>query len=211
MEEVPLTEDDAVEDVPGTAKGDRRNLMIQAAWHGLAAVSAIALWAAADTWALVSELPLANGFSLLASIVFGIALSHLFHEWGHFAGARLGKADSPVKDRPALLMFDFDYTGSTPKQFLTMSMGGTAGNLLFIYLVWAWIPMDSPGRAMLLAAGLGMLAYVAVLEFPVIKAVSTGREPLVVLAEVFGEGSTALQRAPLVGLVVALIVWLVIV
>lgn len=200
-EETGETMEEQVSQAPGA-------LRTQVLWHGGALFISLAAWAAGDAWFLLTGLGLAAVYSVLAGFVFALVWSHVFHEWGHFLGARLSGAGSVVKAEPAPLMFDFDYAGSNQHQFLRMSMGGTLGNLAFIAFVALALPLDSHARAMVMATALGMLAYVAVVEFPVIRRVAAGGQPLEVLTEVFAPERNVLQRAAWLGLFVGIGSWL---
>ncbi|WP_101757051.1 hypothetical protein [Oceanicoccus sp. KOV_DT_Chl] len=172
----------------------QRTLWLQMSYHSLAFISALALWAAADSWALVSNLLLADILLVLASIVFGIVMGQTFHEWGHFIATLKSGAIYSVKPSPRILFFDFDYINNTKEQFLQMSKGGSAGNYVFIALVLLLIPMDSGGRIMLLATAIALAVFVAKVEFPVIKRVSSGEETLEVLADHFAGGLESVFR-----------------
>ena len=184
---------------------NRRNLLMQFAVHGLVFAAALALWAASDAWRLVSELVFATGFSVFSSILFGITMAHILHEWSHFLGAFFSGADYTVKEKPAPLFFDFDYKNNTKKQFLSMSAGGTVGNILFLMAVYFVIPMDSIGRMMLLAVAIGMIFYVSVIEFPVIILASSGHSAMESLMAHLGQGPAILNIALLSGVVTTMI------
>ena len=184
---------------------NRRNLRMQFTVHGLVFVAALALWAASDAWRLISDLVFASGFSVFASILFGITMAHILHEWSHFLGAFISGADYTVKEKPAPLFFDFDYKSNTKKQFLSMSIGGTVGNILFIMAIYFIIPMDSVGRIMLLAVAIGMTFYVSVIEFPVIKLASSGHSAMESLMAHLGQGPAILNIAMLSGVVTTMI------
>ncbi len=186
---------------------DRRRLLRQGAWHLVAAFLAIGIWAALDSWRELTGLPVATGLSVLAAVLAGIGLSHLFHEWGHFAGARLSGARSPVKPEPAFLMFDFDYQGNSGGQFLCSGIAGSAGNLLLVLLVALSIPLDAPGRSMLLATALGMMAYVALLEWPALLHMFRNRDPIAAMTHGFGRPGV-FTRATWGGVATALLVWI---
>ena len=184
-----------------------RYLKVQAAYHGVALIAALSLWGAADAWALVSNLALASVLAIIASITFGIAMAHILHEWSHFMGAHFSGADYTVKEKPAFLFFDFDYDKNSRQQFLAMSMGGTVGNLLFLALIVFCIPLDSASRTMLLAVGIGMMVYVAVIEFPVIRIAGGGKSAMDALIEHFGKGPAILNMATMYGVLAALLSW----
>ncbi len=184
---------------------NRRNLRMQFSVHGLVFVASLALWAAADAWRLVSDLVFALGFSVFASILFGITMAHILHEWSHFLGAFISGAGYTVKEKPAPLFFDFDYKSNTKEQFLSMSIGGTVGNILFLMAIYFVIPMDSVGRIMLLAVAIGMTFYVSVIEFPVIKLASSGHSAMESLMTHLGQGPAILNIAMSLGVVTTMI------
>ena len=59
------------------------------------ALASLSLWAAADTWYLVSGLGFALAVSVLDAIFVGYILGALFHEWGHYTGAKFSGASAP--------------------------------------------------------------------------------------------------------------------
>mgnify|MGYP001202802776 CR=1 FL=1 len=189
---------------------NRRNLFMQFGVHGSIFVAALTFWAAADAWRLVSDLAFASGFSVLASVLFGIAMAHILHEWSHFLGAYFSRADYTVKEKPAPLFFDFDYKNNSKKQFLSMSIGGTVGNILFLMAIYFAIPMDSIGRMMLLSVAIGMTFYVSVIEFPVIKLASGGMSAMESLLAHLGQGQAILNIALLSGVVATMMSFLLI-
>lgn len=184
---------------------NRRNLRMQFGVHGVVFVAALSFWVASDAWRLVSDLVFASGFSVFASILFGITMAHILHEWSHFLGAFFSGADYTVKEKPAPLFFDFDYKNNTKKQFLSMSIGGTVGNILFLMAIYFVLPMDSIGRMMLLSVAIGMTFYVSVIEFPVIKLASSGQSAMESLMAHLGQGPAILNIALLSGVVTTLI------
>ncbi|MDY0007118.1 MAG: hypothetical protein RBS22_09850 [Spongiibacteraceae bacterium] len=186
-------------------RGDRRRLWVQGGWHLAAALVAIGVWAALDSWRLLTGLSIASGLSVLAAVAAGMWLSHQAHEWSHFLGARLCRAVSPVKSQPAFLIYDYDFSRNTPEQFLVMSVAGSLGNLALALLIAIAIPMDSAGRAMLLAAVIAMAVYVALLEFPVIHRAWRERNPLAALQA--GFTPAAFNRATVAAIAAGLVVW----
>lgn len=182
---------------------DRANLRRQALWHGAAGLGAIGLWTALDAWRIVTGLVLAGVLASLASLLAGATLSHLFHEWAHYAGARLTGARAPVKRDPALLVFDFDFQGNRHGQFLASSVAGSAGNWLLVAVVALAIPLDSASRALLLATVAGGAIYTSLLEWPVIAHARRHGDALEALAHGFGRPGVfraAARRAALAGL-----------
>jgi hypothetical protein len=86
-----------------------------------------------------------------------------------------------------------------------MSIGGTVGNILFLMAIYFVLPMDSIGRMMLLSVAIGMIFYVSVIEFPVIKLASSGQSAMESLMAHLGQGPAILNIALLSGVVTTLI------
>ena len=143
-----------------------------------------------------------------ASLAFliGLALSHILHEWGHYLGAVLSGARLTVRQKISPLFFDFAFPVNTPRQFLWMSIGGLSGNLLLLLLMS--LCLDSPGLVLttMMAAVLGQLVFVVILELPVSLRVVAGQEPLAALTEHFSQGAPLFLRALLAGLATAALV-----
>ena len=193
----------AQDEVPQSA-----HLLMQGGIQLMALISEVILWGAADTWALSSDLALAGFFALIASIAFGIVVAQVLHEWSHFAGAVLSGAAYTVKEKPAVLFFDFDYERNSTEQFQWMSVAGTLGNFIFILLILMMIPIDSSSRAMLLAVGFGMTAFVAVIEWPVIRLIHSGLAPMDALVRRFGN-TDFIQHALIAAVGTTLLVWMI--
>ncbi len=149
---------------------DRARLKQMAFWHGTGVVAAFTLFGAAHSWAMLSGWSLAVVVSVAAAVVAGMALSSLFHEWGHFSGARLSGAVSPVLKKPHKLffMFRFDMAANSVRQALWMSWGGLTGSWGLVLLVALLVPMDSWASAALLATVLGRAVNASTFEVPVI-------------------------------------------
>ncbi len=168
--------------------------LTQARWHLLALLAALTLFAAAESWLLLTDMALARVFALLAGLIAGLALAQLVHEWGHYLGARLSGATVPMKPEPALLAYDFDFQANSPRQFLWMSVGGSLGNIVAILLVCWLIPLDYPHRVAMLAATVGAAVFVAVLEWPIINHARRHQDPMGALVHQFGDGLAPVFR-----------------
>ena len=140
-------------------------------WHGAAVLAALTLFGAAHTWAATSGWLLASLVSLGMAFVAAMAISPIFHEWGHFVGARLSGATSPVLAKPARLffMFNFDMQANSTRQALWMSWGGLTGSWLLVALLFLLVPMDSWASALLVATATGRAVNATVFEFPIIQ------------------------------------------
>ena len=165
-------------DKQGQAERDFARLNTDAFQHGGAATAVLALWLSLvgsiseDASFLVQLVAVGSGF------FGGSLLAFLAHEWGHFAGARISGAISPVlKERRSFFMFNFKTAQNTRSQFLAMSIGGPTGNWLLVLIVLLALPWGSLAHAALLATVLGVAINVCVFEFPVIARVSHGSDP----------------------------------
>ncbi len=212
LEAVPVNQSESGKEQ--TAEGEvqtpsvrRQALGMQLGYHLVALVASVALWGAMDVWSQVSQLGVAQFFAVLGSIVFGIAMAHVLHEWSHFLGALLSGSHYAVKEMPAFLFFDFDFVRNSARQFQAMSVAGSIGNLFFIAAVFLCLPLDTMAREILCAVAVGMAAFVAVIEWPVIRRVVAGKSPIDALTERFS-GSNFYQHAVAAGGVSALATWL---
>lgn len=161
---------------------DRRAKLVGG--HLLIGVAALCLWAAADTWQAVTQLPVAALLSVLAAIPAGFVFGTLVHEWCHFAGARLSGARYTVPARFGLFVFDYDFRNNGLSQFFAMSYGGQAGSALAVLLLLVSVPTDTAGRAMLVAACVGAAVFGGMIEWPVLARTRRSGDPVGELAKI---------------------------
>ncbi|MFP6807987.1 MAG: hypothetical protein VB957_12555 [Pseudomonadales bacterium] len=179
-----------------------------AMYHGIAALALITLWAAADTWYVTTELGIANIISVLNALVAGSFLATLFHEWGHFTGARVAKSYSPiVRDVKNQFVFGFNFARNSTNQFLSMSLGGPIGNWFLVLLVLLLVPMDNPGRVTLLAITVAKAISVCIFELPIIMRTISGGDPETELNTQLGNGSG--DTGQVLGYVGGALLWLI--
>ena len=173
------TPDAAKPEQPETERPPNKGLSRIAQHHFAAAMAALTLFGAGDLWAIESGLFLAGFVSIANGLIAGYVLAFLAHEWGHFAGARFARARSPVlkQTRQFFFMFEFDMARNSVSQFLSMSRGGPLGNWLLVLTLWAVLPGNTAGQAMLLATAVAIAISVSIFEVPVIQRVRDGGEP----------------------------------
>jgi len=146
---------------------------------GALALAALSLWAAADTWHATSGLGLAAILSVLDGFVVGVVVSGLAHEWGHFAGARLGGGVAPTTRFGSFFpIFVFDMEHSDARAFRAMSVGGNVGHWLVVLVLAVFLPLDGPGRIALVSAAFGFACFASATEFPVIRRAYSGASPI---------------------------------
>ena len=180
----------------------------QALTHGSIVLALFVSLFAASSW--IDGVHSGTGYYLVAawSFLCGLAFSHIIHEWCHYAGARLAKSTLTLKPRVHPLFFDFDLEANTSRQFLYLSLGGLIGNLLLLAAIIFYAAPGSIVSTSLLAAVLGQLVFVLMLELPVSVEVITGKDPLAALGAHFGQGGPLFLRAAVGGVSTAVLVFL---
>jgi len=130
-------------------------------------------------------------------------ISSIGHEWGHFSGARLSGAISPVPKKPSRLyfMFRFDLEQNSTRQFLWMSWGGLLGSWSLVLMALILVPLDSWASAMLISVLLGRAVNATAFEYPIIQRAGAGVPPAEALKVQFE--TTGLRKLP--GLVAGLL------
>ena len=193
-------------DVEARKKRDNSRLRKIAIRHAAIVLTAFTIWGTSDSWAAQSELFLAEMVSLINAIFAGVILAYIFHEWGHFAGARISGAVSPVAKEPvSFFMFNFKDELNTREQFLSMSAGGPFANWGLFVLIFTLLPLNTWSQAMLLATTFAIAVSVSVFEFPVINAVMYGEKP----AETINKRQRESGNTPrTVGIIAGAALWL---
>lgn len=194
------------EEIRFDKKKDMTRLRSIGAKHFAAAMAALTLWGAGDLWALSIDLLLADMVSLANAVIAGMVLAFLFHEWGHFTGARLSGAFSPVLKQPvSFFMFNFKFERNSRNQFLAMSMGGPTANWLLVILIYVLIPSDNATRILLLAVVTGVAINVSIFEIPVIFRTLAGGDPQSELQNQLDSRAPAVGRNT--GIAASAIIW----
>lgn len=152
--------------------------------HGLVLLAALTMFAAADSWRVVTGLGLASFLSIITAVLAGITTATLVHEWFHYLGARYASGKFDIPGNPGLFVFNWDFANNSVRQFLVMSIAGTIGSVLAVLLLWLTVPADSVGRAALRSAAIASVIYSAMIEWPVISRVRAGGEPLAELSKI---------------------------
>lgn len=190
---------------PGTADQSSLTLML-ARDVGLCAVL-LSLFAAADTWSLLTGSGLAGFLSVVDGLIVGAGVASLAHEWGHYTGARLSGGRVPLRPLKSFpQVFDFDYKGCEPRHFMALSIGGNVGHWLMVGLLALLLPLDTTGQIALLSGAVGFAVFGSTVEFPVISRAHSGASPLEALSVI---PKNFLRKNGAIGAVAALLVFLV--
>jgi hypothetical protein len=186
---------------------DTEKLFKHAGIHFLVAITALSMWAAADTWYLVTELALANFLSVATAVVAGAAISTVIHEWFHYAGANVSGSTYTIPEKTGFFVYDFDYKESSEAQFRTMSYAGQLGSAVSVIGLLMLVPVDNAGRAMLISAALGSAVFGASIEWPVLMRTRESHDPLAELKKITPE---VFKRSLSIGVGSGLLLWLLI-
>lgn len=162
----------------------RLRLAKLAGTHSLVLLSALSLFAAADSWSVVTGLGIAGLLGVITGALAGVTITTLIHEWFHLAGARCSGAAFEIPAKQGLFLYDWDFSSNSVRQFLIMSVAGTVGGVLAILLLSYAVPADSWGRAALRGGAFASVVYAAVIEWPVIRRTRRSGEPLTELLKI---------------------------
>ena len=165
-------------------------------YHFAMATGALVLWGAAETWAQATGWGVAQLSTVAAALVAGTVLPSLIHEWGHFSGARLSGAASPVLEEPNrhFFMFNFDMSANSTEQFAKMSWGGILAPWALAALFALFVPLATLGAKVLLAMLLSKALAATVFELPVVRAAVESGEPGAELGKRVAEGGLVQGR-----------------
>lgn len=149
----------------------------------------LALTLAAWLW-----LPTAEPAGPWAIAGLTLLCAFLFHEWGHWLGARWSAATIyPPKHLFSGFLYNFDAQRNSRRQFLTTSVAGFVATGLFLLLFFFALADTHPATP-LIRTGAGVLAGLTVIfEFPIAIAVALGK-PVPALA-LFSDNRDQLQAA----------------
>lgn len=161
------------------AKQDEASLRL-VILRDVAIVSALlSIFGAAETWASVSKLAFPALLSTINGFLVGAATTAVAHEWGHFAGARLGGGHAPLKPIGGLFpIFDFDYANNGKQAFDWMSIGGNLAHVAVPLVYLFALPTNTPGTAALVAGAVGFAVFSSIIEIPVIRSSMSGKGSL---------------------------------
>ncbi len=193
-------------DVDDRLARDRARLKKVGLRHSATVLAALTLWGAADAWAISSGWLLADTVAILNAILAGTVIAYIAHEWGHFTGARISGAVSPVLKEPvSFFMFNFKDELNTQGQFLSMSAGGPFANWSLFILIFILLPLDTWSQALFLATTFAIAVSVSVFDFPIINRVMYGDNP----AETIKKRQLESGNTPrTIGIIAGAILWL---
>lgn len=185
----------------GSVSKSERNLRLVrlAGAQGGFLLLSLCLFAAADSWTAITGLAFASLLGVVTGLLAGLTMTTVIHEWFHLLGARVSGGAYNIPAKVGLFVYDWNFDSNSVKQFYIMSVAGSVGGALSVYLLWNSVPADTLGRASLRGAAVGAFVYAAIIEWPVLLRTRSSGLPLVELSKI---DKQVLTRA-LIGAVVS--------
>ena len=139
--------------------------------------AALAIWGSADHWATNSGLSLALVTAVGAALIAGWLIASLFHEWGHYFGAKIVKSRAPRMTLPGLLFFryNFDLERNSLAQFTSMSVAGSLAHWGVFVAAVLLLPMTSLAQTAFVSATFAFAVFGSIVEWPIIARTSLRR------------------------------------
>ncbi|PLW68172.1 hypothetical protein [Pseudohalioglobus lutimaris] len=163
------------------------------------------MFAATDSWAVLTGLPLASFISILAGVTAGFVTVNLVHEWFHYLGAKLSSGQYTIAARPGLFVFNWQFDKNSLQQFYVMSIAGSVGGALGVTALSMAISADNPGRVALIAGAVTGFVLGALIEWPVLLRTRKSGEPLMELAKL---SPSALGKATAGSAIAGVLCWM---
>ncbi len=112
---------------------------------------------------------------LIVGFIGIYALCYIYHEWGHYLGARLAQVNMPLAPYKGILLGYFDNSSNSREAFLSMSWGGVIGySSVTAICVVLHLNIDSLMTAAMLVGGLAFLVQSLSVDLPQIIRVRRG-------------------------------------
>lgn len=146
---------------------------------GAVVFGALSLWAAADTWHQTTGLFIAEVVAIVDALLVGAILATLFHEWGHYAGAKAsGAAVRRVAPKGlSIFRFNFQFEENDHRQFHWMTYGGHIGHWAVVIILALALPLDTLSRISLVGAAFAFVVFATVIEYNIVKDTWNGADP----------------------------------
>ncbi len=192
---------------------DKSRMKQIGSYHFAMVMGGLTLWGAAETWAQVTGSTLAQIVAVGNAFVAAYVISSTIHEWGHFTGARMSGAVSPVLEAPRrhFFMFDFAMDQNDLRQFTWMSWGGILAPWLAVLIALIFVPLSSLSGAVLVSTLIAKAVGAGAFEIPVVTGAGSSGDPGGELAKatIGGKLKQAGKTGNLVGLGFFVLIWLI--
>ncbi len=119
-----------------------------------------------------------HGLAIFSAIFLGTASTAIFHEWSHLIGAKLGGATYTIPRKLGVFIFEWNFAKNSITQFYIMSVAGSVGGLLTIFLLNGMLPEFSMKyNKTVLASAFSAFVLGAVIEWPVLFRTFSSKNP----------------------------------
>ncbi len=162
----------------------RLDLLRHALVHFGTALVLLCLFAACDSWSSLTGWNFALGLAVVTGFVAGFATTTVLHEWFHLLGARLSGGQYEIPRNMSFFVYDWKFEHNSVGQFYTMSVAGSIGGLLAVWLLAVSVAPDNLGRIALLAGAVTSFAFGSIIEWPVLKRTLSSGQPMEELAKI---------------------------
>ena len=170
---------------PATIADSKRLMLVkQALVHFGAALLLFCMFAASDSWSVLTGWKLALVLSVVTGFAAGFATTTVLHEWFHLLGAWLSGGRYDIPGTISFFVYDWKFEHNTVKQFYIMSIAGSIGGLLSVLLLVISVALDSPGRVALVAGAMASFTLGSIIEWPVLRRTASSGQPLDELSKI---------------------------
>ena len=113
------------------------------------------------------------------ALIVGFIVASLFHEWGHYAGARILAEIQPDLPASPYRFSDLILTEqNTKSQFLWMSYGGRDWFSGVLAVLFFALPLNNLAEIVLVSSIFGFCVFALLVEYKIIWEVLRGMDPL---------------------------------
>lgn len=162
----------------------RTRLARIASVQALVLLVSLCLFAAADSWVAITGFGFATALGVVTGLIAGVVMTSVVHEAFHLLGARVSGGAYKIPRKVGIFLYDWQFERNSVEQFFVMSIAGSVGGAISVYLLWNAIPADTLGRATLRGAAVAAFVYAAIIEWPVLQRTWRTREPLAELSKI---------------------------
>lgn len=159
-------------------------LLRHAALHFGIVLGLLCLFAATDSWSALTGWKLAVVLSVITGFGSGLATTTVLHEWFHLLGARMSGGVYEIPPSPSFFVYDWKFEQNSTNQFFTMSVAGSVGGLLAVWLLATSVVPDNPGRIAVVAGAVMSFALGSIIEWPVLRRTLSSGQPLEELSKI---------------------------
>ena len=119
-----------------------------------------------------------NILANFAAIFLGVVTAAIFHEWSHLIGARIGSSAYTIPRKSGVFIFEWDFAKNNVGKFYIMSVSGSIGGLLSVFLLSKALPATSlEYNNTVLVSAFSAFVFGAAIEWPVLYRTLSSKDP----------------------------------